>query len=107
MRSDPLCHCKGRMRRLRGETEANLGLLRSTERCDVIVKSAHRTELTPREREVLQLVAQGLTNREIAKVLRTATGTVNTHLHHIIRKLGVSNRTQAAARAIRNGLAKE
>lgn len=60
-------------------------------------------KLTPREIEVLQLMTQGLTNNEIGKTLNISTGTANHHVHHIIRKLGVSNRTQAAAWAFRNG----
>jgi DNA-binding NarL/FixJ family response regulator len=52
--------------------------------------------LTPREREVLQLVAQGQTNHEIARELTLSASTVKSHLKHIIAKLGVSDRTQAA-----------
>ncbi len=55
--------------------------------------------LTPRELEVLRLVAEGLTNREIAQELVIAKGTVKAHLHNIHSKLAVSNRTEAAARA--------
>ncbi len=62
------------------------------------------SKLTPREIEVLDLLAQGLTNRDIGKRLGLATGTINHHVHHIIRKLSVSNRTQAAAWAIRQRL---
>jgi DNA-binding NarL/FixJ family response regulator len=60
--------------------------------------------LTPRELEVLRLVAQGKTNREIAEQLTIAAGTVKLHVEHIIAKLGVSDRTQAAVRAIQIGL---
>lgn len=62
------------------------------------------TALTPREREVLQLVAEGQTNREIAGVLAISPGTVKTHVERIIAKLGVSDRTQAAVHAIESGL---
>ena len=55
--------------------------------------------LTPREREVIGLVARGKTNREIAGSLWISPGTVRTHLEHIFEKLGVTNRTAAAARA--------
>jgi DNA-binding NarL/FixJ family response regulator len=57
--------------------------------------------LTEREREVLQLLSQGLTNREIAKELLISTGTAGVHVSSILRKLGVSSRIQAAG--IANG----
>jgi DNA-binding NarL/FixJ family response regulator len=60
--------------------------------------------LTPREVEVLRLLAQGLTNREIAGELIVSVGTVKIHVEHIIGKLGVSDRTQAAVRAVELGL---
>jgi DNA-binding NarL/FixJ family response regulator len=60
--------------------------------------------LTPREHEVLRLLAQGQTNREIAKSLVVSVGTVKVHVEHIIAKLGVSDRTQAAVRAVELGL---
>ena len=60
--------------------------------------------LTPREQEVLRLLAQGKTNREIAAVLVVSPGTVKIHVERIIAKLGVSDRTQAAVRAVTLGL---
>ena len=60
--------------------------------------------LTEREIEVLRLVATGLSNREIAPILFIADSTVKTHVEHIIGKLGVSDRVQAAVWAARNGL---
>jgi DNA-binding CsgD family transcriptional regulator len=54
-------------------------------------------ELTPREREILELVAQGRTNVEIASQLWVAPSTVKKHLEHIYAKLGVGRRTAAAA----------
>lgn len=60
--------------------------------------------LTNREREVLRLVATGIPNREIASVLFIAESTVKTHVEHIIGKLGVSDRVQAAVWAARHGL---
>lgn len=51
--------------------------------------------LTPREQDVLALVALGMSNREIAAKLSIGVGTVKTHLSSIFWKLGVSNRTQA------------
>jgi DNA-binding NarL/FixJ family response regulator len=60
--------------------------------------------LTPREVEVLRLVAQGQTNRQIARNLLISVSTVKRHIRHISAKLGVSDRTQAAVRAIELGL---
>lgn len=53
------------------------------------------SKLTRRERQVLGLMAQGKTNREIAALLVTSQGTVKTHVTHIFRKLGVSDRVGA------------
>ena len=60
--------------------------------------------LTPREVEILRLLVRGQTNREIAQELVVSRGTVKNHVQHIIAKLGVSDRTQAAVRAIELGL---
>ncbi len=60
--------------------------------------------LTQRESEVLRQVAFGLTNKEIAKSLKISYETVKEHVQHILRKLGVSDRTQAAVWAVRKGL---
>lgn len=60
--------------------------------------------LSPREREVLQLLTQGQTNREIAHNLALSVSTVKIHVEHILDKLGVSDRTQAAVRAVELGL---
>lgn len=61
-------------------------------------------ELTPREREVVQLVAEGATNREVAEALFLSEHTVNFHMKNILRKLHLRNRAQAVAYAIRTGL---
>ena len=63
-----------------------------------------REPLTPREAEVLQLLASGQTNQKIAHTLVISKGTAKVHVERIIRKLGVSDRTQAAVRAIELGL---
>ena len=61
--------------------------------------------LTAREREVLQLVAAGATNREIAGELFVSENTVNFHVKNILAKLHLKNRSQAVAYAIRRGVA--
>ena len=60
--------------------------------------------LTPREREVLALVARGLANKRIAQELGIAEKTVKIHVSRILHKLGVADRTQAALYAVRHGL---
>jgi DNA-binding NarL/FixJ family response regulator len=60
--------------------------------------------LSDREREVLALVAQGLSNPEIGRRLHVTEATVKTHLLHAFEKLGVSDRTRAVARAMELGL---
>ena len=60
--------------------------------------------LTPREREVLEQIVGGHTNRVIAQKLSLSVGTVKIHVEHIIAKLGVADRTQAAVRAVETGL---
>jgi len=52
--------------------------------------------LTPREVEVLDLIRQGLSNSEIAETLVISTSTAKVHVHHILKKLGVESRLQAA-----------
>lgn len=61
-------------------------------------------ELSPREAEVLQLVAQGATNKQIADALFISENTVKTHLKSIMETLHLANRSQAAAYAIQKGL---
>ncbi len=60
--------------------------------------------LTIREREVLAKVAEGLTNKEIARALKISPGTVKIHVERIISKLDAGDRTQAAVMAVRGGL---
>ena len=62
-------------------------------------------QLSERELEILKLIAEGASNRQIAGQLYLSENTVRTHLVHILGKLGLENRVQAAAYALRNGLA--
>jgi two-component system, NarL family, response regulator LiaR len=63
-----------------------------------------RERLTGREQEVLGLIARGFSNKRIARELGIAEKTVKTHVGHVLAKLGVSDRTQAALHAVRMGL---
>ena len=63
--------------------------------------------LTKREQEILALVARGKSNQEIAQILYIAPGTVRVHVHAILQKLEVRDRTQAAVLAIQKGLVAE
>ena len=60
--------------------------------------------LTPREREVLVLIGRGFSNKLIARELQLSEKTVKTHVGHVLAKLGVTDRTQAAVIAVRAGL---
>jgi len=65
---------------------------------------ALREALTEREREILDHVAAGMSNREIAECLHLSRWTIDTHIRHIYDKLAVSSRTQALRRAREHGL---
>jgi non-specific serine/threonine protein kinase len=67
--------------------------------------SALAIRLTPRERDVLRLLAEGRSDREIGTALSLSTRTVGWHVSHLLAKLGVESRTAAAAYALRHGLA--
>ncbi|MBL9211730.1 MAG: response regulator transcription factor, partial [Opitutaceae bacterium] len=62
--------------------------------------------ITPREREILALIASGRANKEIAAVLEVSEDTVKRHVSHILEKLNVNDRAQATAEAIRRGIVK-
>jgi DNA-binding NarL/FixJ family response regulator len=59
--------------------------------------------LTRRESEVLRFLAQGRTNKQIAEELKISYETVKEHVQHVLRKIGVNDRTQAAIWAVRSG----
>ena len=61
-------------------------------------------QLTPREKEILQILAKGMSNREVADILSLSRSTVRTHLEHIYEKLEVSNRTEAVTEGLKQGL---
>jgi DNA-binding NarL/FixJ family response regulator len=93
----------------RGETILNADLASQLLRrmAGEVKKPAQaQANLTPREVEVVRLLAQGKTNREIADDLVVSLSTVKAHVEHIIAKLNVSDRTQAAVRAVEFGLLK-
>ena len=60
--------------------------------------------LSEREGEVLRQMAQGLTNKQIADTMKISYETVKEHVQHVLRKIGLTDRTQAAVWAVRNGL---
>jgi DNA-binding CsgD family transcriptional regulator len=88
-----------------GQRLAQLGGHLSGQRGQVTVHFGLKpaVELTARELEVLQLVAYGLSNKEIAQRLSLSARTVNFHLDNVYSKLGVSSRTEAAVVALRQG----
>lgn len=67
--------------------------------------SAEKDKLSPREREILAFLARGASNKEIARHLELAESTVKIHVQHILRKLNLSSRVQAAVYAVETGLA--
>jgi two-component system NarL family response regulator len=74
---------------------------------DLEARLALRTagpEITPREREILALIAQGKANKEIGATLGIAEDTVKRHVSSILDKLQVNDRAQATAEAMRRGL---
>ncbi len=70
-----------------------------------LVNRSHRKlELTEREGEVLRLITQGKSNKEIGLALEISPYTVKTHIRNLTQKLGVDDRTQAAVKALQDGL---
>jgi len=73
---------------------------REREQRDVAIAENVLTVLTDRERQIMALVSEGLSNKEIGRRLNIADGTIKVHLHHVYQKLEISNRTVLAALAI-------
>lgn len=93
------------IRRLAGEAPQSVEPPTATERGAAPTPSTLLSkELTPREVEVLELLAQGKTNRQIAEFLFITSATVKVHVRRIIDKLGVTDRTQAVVSAFELGL---
>ena len=69
-----------------------------------LARERHRDELSPRELEVFQLIARGMSNREIADHLIVGETTVKTHVARILTKLGVRGRVQAVVLAYETGV---
>ncbi len=87
-------------------TEEVIELLRLAEQSKERDREAHRyvERLTPREMEVLQALADGLSDKEMSESLRVGVGTVRNHLVSIFSKLGVNSRLQALVFALRQGI---
>ena len=87
----------------RGEVHLDPVVARKLTR-SLVAPQQTATALTRREREILVLVAQGGSNRDIAKALVISERTARTHVSNVLTKLGLTSRTQAALWAIREGL---
>jgi DNA-binding NarL/FixJ family response regulator len=87
----------------RGQVHLDPAVARTLTRTLVAPNRAANT-LTPREREILVLVAQGRSNRDIAQALTISERTARTHVSNVLAKLDLASRTQAALWAVREGL---
>ena len=88
------------VRAIRSVHDGNV--LLAPEAASSLVRGSAANTLTPREREVLAGIAEGRSNREIARLLRVSEKTVKAHVSSVLAKLGVQDRTQAAVYAVRH-----
>ena len=88
------------VRAIRSVHDGNV--LLAPEAASSLVRGSAANTLTPREREVLAAIAEGRSNREIARLLRVSEKTVKAHVSSVLAKLGVQDRTQAAVYAVRH-----
>mgnify|MGYP001565397842 FL=1 len=73
----------------------------------VVQKEEHKEILTPREKEVLLLVAEGMSNKDVASELSLSESTVKIHIQHVLKKLNLKGRVQAAVYAMERGWIKK
>lgn len=73
----------------------------------VLPQAAEKDRVSPREREVLALLARGASNKEMARELQLAESTIKIHVQNILRKLNLSSRVQAAVYAVEHGIAEK
>jgi DNA-binding NarL/FixJ family response regulator len=91
------------VRAIRSVHDGNM--LLAPEALGSLIRGSRADTLTAREREVLAGIADGRSNREIARLLRVSEKTVKAHVSAVLAKLGVQDRTQAAVYAVRHGKA--
>ncbi|MBC8356445.1 MAG: response regulator transcription factor [Planctomycetes bacterium] len=96
---------EGVQRLLTGESLWSREDLRRAGAASRLTDATSDVQLTKRESEVIVKMVDGLTNKQIAQSLEISYETVKEHVQHILRKIGVTDRTQAAVWAVRNGLA--
>jgi DNA-binding NarL/FixJ family response regulator len=87
-----------------GESVLDPGLLRAALETETPTSAERRPSLTPVELELLGLMAEGLTNRQIGARMRWSHATVKKYVQRVLEKLGVPDRTRAAVEAVRRGL---
>jgi two-component system NarL family response regulator len=71
---------------------------------NIVPEKLNRAALSPRELDILRLIVKGLSNQEISEALNITRGTVKWHVNIILRRLGVSDRTQAVVVAVQRGI---
>jgi two-component system, NarL family, nitrate/nitrite response regulator NarL len=85
-------------------TSKLIGALRSASQPEPLAPADPLAALSPREREIVRLVANGLSNKEIARSLDISEATVKIHVQHLLRKLNLKSRVQAAVFAAACGV---